>query len=167
MDREGQYAFDETKSFRAAVNSDRHYWDRVQYLRLARKTLSRNGIRIVSCTPQSRLNTYFPFMPVKDVLKKLEQFGSHRESTVGKYLKRDHSADLPYHRDIKPYRPPQPKKVEKKGKTEIVLSGAAAELGVKEQPKAQDVAPPPAPLSDIRSKLKAIVAAPVVINEVA
>lgn len=71
-DREEQYSFGETKALRSAVSSDKHYWERVQYLRLSRKNLATNGIDLISCTPDSRLNDWFPYVPVEDAIKQIE-----------------------------------------------------------------------------------------------
>lgn len=112
--REKQYAFSEQKSFSAACSSDTHYFDRVQYLRLARKSLALQGVRLTSCTPGSRLNAFFPCEPVTTCVDRIdEQFGSaDQESTAGRYTTRKVISDLPYHKDIPPYRtdPPVPSK---------------------------------------------------------
>jgi hypothetical protein len=144
LDREVQYAFDERKTFGAAMNSDKHYWDRVQYLRLSRRSLSRHGISLVSCTPQSRLNAFFRYQAVSEVARELRSLGTPYESTVGKYRTRKHINNLPYHQDIKPYRPPE--KRPEKGKPKQQAP---------QQPTA-DVKPPPLPIQDLQKKLAAL-----------
>lgn len=104
VERESQYAFPETKSFGAAVACDTHYWERVEYLRLSRKTFAQAGLSITSCTPGSRLNTWFPYRSPEQVCDYLlERHGDPRkESTSGKYTaKQEHL--LPWHKDIAPH----------------------------------------------------------------
>ena len=68
-----QYHFDEHKPLKAAVNTDHHYFRIAQYLRLSRRALSLAGVRLISVTPESRLNDYFPFVPVADVLEQIRR----------------------------------------------------------------------------------------------
>lgn len=104
VDREDQYAFPEWKPFSDAVRCDTHYYDRVQYLRLARKTFAMNGLRIVSCTPGSRLNHWFPFEAVEDVCARLlSQHGDPKaEPCEGRYT-RPQPVRLPWHNDLRPF----------------------------------------------------------------
>lgn len=104
VDREAQYAFPETKSFGTAVACDTHYWQRVEYLRLSRKTFAQAGLRVVSCTPGSRLNSWFEYMPVEEVCDYLlKRHGDPREeSTVGRYTEKQVTV-LPWHKDIDPH----------------------------------------------------------------
>lgn len=115
VEREAQYAFDETKSFGAAVACDTHYWERVEYLRLSRKTFAQAGLTITSCTPGSRLNTWFPHKTPEEVCDYLlEKHGDPRkESTAGKYTERQQHS-LPWHKDIAPHLRVEPKKEIKK-----------------------------------------------------
>lgn len=104
-DREGQYGFSEQKHFASAVRSDKHYWERVQFLRLARKNLALIGVTLVSCTPNSRLNAWFQYRDPLSVCEELKaRFGDPvKEVTFGKYQTRKYDHDLPHHRDIPPY----------------------------------------------------------------
>jgi len=65
------YHFGEHKSIRAAANTDWHYFRVAQYLRLSRRSLSLAGVQLVSVTPHSRLNDYFPYVPVRRVLRRI------------------------------------------------------------------------------------------------
>lgn len=113
VERESQYSFTESKSFLAAMNTDLHYWRIVQYLRLARRTLSLNGLRIVSCTPDSRLNAFFPFMDAAAAAAAIrEQVGDPAEEAVnGRYRGLNQRPALPYMEDLSPHgwKPDKPK----------------------------------------------------------
>ena len=82
-----QYHFDERKALAAAVQTDLHYFRVVQYLRLARRSLSLTGLEIVSVTPGSRLNDHFPFRGVETAAAEiLEAVGDpDSETTRGRY----------------------------------------------------------------------------------
>lgn len=104
--RERQYSFDESKRFMAACASDNHYWDRIQYLRLSRRTFALNGLQLVSCTPGSRLNDYFPYVSPFDAAKRImDDVGDPaKELSVGAYSKDEKpGAHLPFHKDLDPY----------------------------------------------------------------
>lgn len=114
VNRERQYAFSETKPFGVAVACDTHYWERVEYLRLARRTMSLAGLRIVSCTPGSRLNTWFEYMRPEAVCDYLaDRHGDPRlEGTEGKYTEKQVHL-LPWHADIAPYSRSDPPKMKR------------------------------------------------------
>lgn len=82
-----QYHFDEQKPLAAAIRTDLHYFRVSQYLRLARRSLALAGMELVSVTPESRLNDYFPYRPVEQVLREIaETVGDPaRETTRGQY----------------------------------------------------------------------------------
>lgn len=82
-----QYHFGERKPLRAAANTDFHYFRVVQYLRLSRRSMSLAGLRLVSVTPHSRLNDFFPYEPVRHVVRRLaREIGDPAtEPTVGLY----------------------------------------------------------------------------------
>lgn len=82
-----QYHFDESKSLDATIQTDFHYFRVSQYLRLARKALATAGLEIISVTPQSRLNDYFNYQSVQDVVESVRtEFGDHSaERTRGLY----------------------------------------------------------------------------------
>jgi hypothetical protein len=82
-----QYHFDERKSLAATINTDLHYFRVSQYLRLVRRSLALAGVDLVSVTPQSRLNDYFPYRPAEDVLREIADVISDPalESTRGRY----------------------------------------------------------------------------------
>jgi hypothetical protein len=112
VEREEQYSFTEVKQLGAACNSDRHYSDSVQYLRLARKCMSMHGLKLVSCTPRSRLNDFFPSMNVEDACAGIAYSvgNPEMETTDGKYRKRPGPGEgFPLMRDISPFgwKPPE------------------------------------------------------------
>lgn len=67
------YHFDEFKPIRAAANTDSHYFRIAQVLRLSRRSMSLAGLQLISVTPHSRLNDYFPYLPVRKVVHQIEQ----------------------------------------------------------------------------------------------
>jgi hypothetical protein len=81
------YHFDETKSLAATIQTDWHYFRVAQYLRLSRRAMALAGLELISATPDSRLNDFFPFRAVDDVIETMR----HRvgnpldETTRGKY----------------------------------------------------------------------------------
>jgi hypothetical protein len=103
---ERQYSFDESKRFMAACACDNHYWDRIQYLRQCRRTMALNGLQLISCTPGSRLNDWFPYMDpfeaAKSILRDVGDPSS--EISLGAYSGDDKpGSHLPFHKDIDPY----------------------------------------------------------------
>ena len=107
VDREQQYSFPESKKFLAAISTDEHYWRTVQYLRLARRNMAINGVQLVSCTPNSRLNQFFPYRDPVDVTKAIVgSVGSPiNEVSNGRYTgNRPAPGDgLSWHKDIPIY----------------------------------------------------------------
>lgn len=104
LDRETQYSFNELKSFRAAVLSDNHYFERVQYLRLARKNMSLKGISLSTCSGTSRLSPWFNHVSVQSACEK-HTLNTHLDALSGLYSGRELKLDsLPFHKDIKPYK---------------------------------------------------------------
>lgn len=104
--RESQYSFTERKPLAAALHSDSHYWERVQYLRLSRRCLSINGVSLVSCTPGSRLNAWFRTSTVAEACEAIRKSVGcpASEKTKGKYSGDvDLSLGLPVHKDVMPY----------------------------------------------------------------
>lgn len=104
--RERQYSFDESKRFMAACACDNHYWDRIQYLRLCRRTMALNGIELISCTPGSRLNDIFPYMdPFEASRRILSDVGDpSKEISLGAYSGDEKpGSHLPFHKDLDPY----------------------------------------------------------------
>jgi hypothetical protein len=81
------YHFDEVKPFAAALRSDEHYFRVVQWLRLSRRALRASGMELISVTPRSRLNAFFPYRPVEEMLDRLRvEIGDpQREPTRGLY----------------------------------------------------------------------------------
>lgn len=65
------YHFGEHKPLRSAANTDLHYFRVAQYLRLSRRSLSLAGVELISVTPGSRLNDYFPYVSVRSVLRQI------------------------------------------------------------------------------------------------
>lgn len=100
------YHFDETKSLRAAVQADQHYFRIAQSLRLARRNLTQHGLQLISVTPESRLNDYFPYRHITDVLTDIRRAvgDAGGEATRGLYSQTP-SRTPPLHgpmRDVKP-----------------------------------------------------------------
>jgi len=62
-----QYHFDERKPLASAINTDGHYFRIAQYLRLCRRSISLAGVELISVTPGSRLNDYFPYETAESV----------------------------------------------------------------------------------------------------
>lgn len=65
------YHFAETKPLKSAANTDHHYFRIAQYLRLSRRAMAMGGLQLISVTPHSRLNDYFPYVPVRKVLQRI------------------------------------------------------------------------------------------------
>lgn len=121
-----QYHFDEEKSFDAAVRTDAHYFRIVQSLRLSRRSLSLAGLQLISVTPRSRLNAFFPYRQAETVLNelRLELGDPAREPTRGLYTQtaeRPKSAAL-----MRDMMPPQSSSSAKQPPCPCVKSRAAA-----------------------------------------
>lgn len=106
LERACAYHFDETKSFAATVQTDAHYFRIAQGLRLSRRCLAQQGLRLISVTPGSRLNEYFPYVPVEAALAAIHaQVGNPQlESPTGLYTQlapRQRTTMEPM-RDVKP-----------------------------------------------------------------
>lgn len=103
LDRESQYSFSEKKHFYAAVMSDKHYFERVQYLRLSRRNMVLKGVQLFTCSETSRLHPWFPYRSVQSVCDR-HNFITESEATVGLYSGSELKLEgLPYHKDIPPY----------------------------------------------------------------
>ncbi|MCA8994876.1 MAG: hypothetical protein KDA88_23060 [Planctomycetaceae bacterium] len=102
-----QYHFDETKPFDSAIRTDDHYYRVAQYLRLSRRAMALAGLQLISSTPDSRLNDYFPFQPVEEVIADIDQeIGNLRsETTTGRYTSSEsrQPAGLMPMRDFSPH----------------------------------------------------------------
>ncbi len=85
LPRAKQYHFDDGKPFASAVQTDWHYFRIAQMLRLSRTALATAGLQLISVTPHSRLNDYFPYVPARKVIGFVDRFvGSPvRELTRG------------------------------------------------------------------------------------
>ena len=108
-----QYHFDERKPFAAAVNTDEHYYRVSQYLRLSRRTLALAGLELISVTPDSRLNDYFPYSPAATACTELLKVTGDPASEVtrGKYslsTEPQRSGSMPM-RDYRPLHWPDPR----------------------------------------------------------
>jgi hypothetical protein len=68
-----QYHFDEHKPLRAAAATDAHYFRIAQYLRLARRSMALAGLQLISVTPHSRLNDYFPYVSCRRALEQIRR----------------------------------------------------------------------------------------------
>ncbi len=82
-----QYHFGERKPIAAVANTDFHYFRVTQYLRLSRRAMSLAGLRLISVTPGSRLNAFFPFEECDVVIDRaLAQLGDPAtEPCIGVY----------------------------------------------------------------------------------
>ncbi|MAT14606.1 MAG: hypothetical protein CMJ46_04975 [Planctomyces sp.] len=87
VEREAQYHFAETKPLESAANADAHYFRVSQYLRLCRRAMSLAGLRLISVTPHSRLNDYFPVMSIDEAAAEIKQTTGDPalETTAGLY----------------------------------------------------------------------------------
>jgi hypothetical protein len=65
--RTKQYHFDEHKPIRAAAETDFHYYRIANCLRQSQRAMTTVGMRLISVTPQSRLNGWFPYRPAHRV----------------------------------------------------------------------------------------------------
>ena len=101
------YHFDESKPIQSAANTDSHYFRIVQYLRLSRRSMSLAGMQLISVTPHSRLNDYFPYVPVRTILRKIDRrIGNPQHEPVrGLYRQTEprHSRVLGPMQDFKPH----------------------------------------------------------------
>ncbi|VAX36621.1 hypothetical protein MNBD_PLANCTO02-2050 [hydrothermal vent metagenome] len=81
------YHFDEHKAIKTASHTEQHYFRVAQYLRLARKSMATAGMQLISVTPHSRLNDYFPYLPAAEIIKQIaENIGNpSEEKTEGLY----------------------------------------------------------------------------------
>jgi hypothetical protein len=133
-----QYHFDEAKPFEAAVRTDAHYFRVVQSLRLSRQALSSAGLRLISVTPRSRLNSFFEYQPAEEALDQIRQEVGDpaREPTRGLYTQ---SVDrrigsLPPMRDLlPPHRPPAQKPCDCQQPRSHETAEPSAELVVEEE----------------------------------
>jgi hypothetical protein len=101
LDRENQYSFDETKSLKAAMSSDAHYWERVQYLRLSRKTMALNGMKLYCTSNTSRLYPWFPLLTPVEIHDRYVE--AVQDDIAGVYSGKSQAVKLPFHRDVKPF----------------------------------------------------------------
>jgi hypothetical protein len=99
------YHFDETKSLAAAIQTDWHYFRVTQYLRLARRAMALAGLELISATPHSRLNDFFPFQTVNEVIDGVRRrVGDPRiETTRGKYSQSAKPTAAVAMKDFKPH----------------------------------------------------------------
>jgi hypothetical protein len=103
--RESQYSFNETKSFRAAISSDTHYFERVQYLRLSQKTFGLKGVQLMTADTDGRMTElyeHFPYISLHDVVKEYNTIYSDI-STVGRYSGGVVDKVIPHTKDLQPY----------------------------------------------------------------
>ena len=86
-----QYHFDDWKPFASAVQTDWHYFRITQMLRLSRTAMTTAGLQLISVTPHSRLNDFFPYVPAGKVIKFVDGYvGSpNRESVRGLVTRQD------------------------------------------------------------------------------
>lgn len=68
-----QYHFGERKPLGGAIATDFHYFRVAQYLRLSRRAMGLAGLRLVSVTPGSRLNAFFPYRETRGVLGEIRE----------------------------------------------------------------------------------------------
>jgi hypothetical protein len=100
-----QYHFDEVKPLAAAVNTDMHYFRVVQWLRQSRRSLALAGLELISVTPGSRLNAFFPTRSIDDALDDIHRSigDPAQETTRGRYTSpAAGSPSTPPMRDFRP-----------------------------------------------------------------
>ena len=106
------YHFDEDKPLAAAIATDEHYFRVAQSLRLCRRSLADRGVELVSATPGSRLNDWFPTTGVAELLADLPRrygdAGSERERDRYTLTEPRVPAGLGLMRDVPPYVRPRP-----------------------------------------------------------
>lgn len=115
------YHFDETKTLAAVLQTDWHYFRIVQSLRLSRRAMALAGLEILSATPGSRLNAFFPYRPVEELVADLHRrVGNPRaETTRGRYARdRAPGGEVAPMRDFKPHNWPASAKISTPRKTE-------------------------------------------------
>lgn len=84
---EGVYHFDEAKSLETASATDFHYFRVAQFLRLSRRAMSLAGLKLISLTPESRLNDFFPYQTLTAAIRAIHDACGDpaAESTRGRY----------------------------------------------------------------------------------
>jgi hypothetical protein len=101
------YHFDETKSIAAAIQTDFHYFRIAQYLRMSRRAMALAGLELISCTPGSRLNGWFPYLDALEAVADLKAtIGDPAcEMTRGRYSleKPDEPAPFGPMKDFRPH----------------------------------------------------------------
>jgi hypothetical protein len=102
------YHFAEHKRIRAAAQTDAHYDRIVQCLRMSRRSLALAGMRLISVTPGSRLNDFFPYLSVEHALERIRTtVGDPRtERVTGLY--RERCRDAPAQEAMRDISPPRP-----------------------------------------------------------
>ncbi len=116
LDPARTYHFDEVKPIRAAATTDQHYFRVAQWLRLSRRNMALAGLQLISATPNSRLNDYFPHQTPEQIIDAIHHtIGNPRtEPTRGLYTKTDprQPPNLGPMRDYQPHnwskQPPPP-----------------------------------------------------------
>ncbi|HWL09530.1 MAG TPA: hypothetical protein VNQ76_14065 [Planctomicrobium sp.] len=102
-----QYHFDESKSLKAAIQTDFHYYRVCQYLRLSRRAIGLSGLQIVSVTPGSRLNDHFPTCSLSTACRRIQSMIGNpaSETTRGLYTQQQdrRPASLAPMRDFRPH----------------------------------------------------------------
>lgn len=112
MDLGQQYCMNERKPSYRMAQSDKHYWETVQRLRLSKKSLASHGVRILSATPVSRLNTWFEFVDLREFLMtSFKGLNPEEETTVGVYARDNGPPSLPFHTDLPAYTSPVKEKI--------------------------------------------------------
>lgn len=96
-----QYSMSEVKDVHARCRSDKHYWEVVQRFRLGKRSLAEHGVSVYSLTESSRLNDWFEYVPIVEMLESLEYLDSTKQSTQGVYKRDKGVSTLGYNRDIK------------------------------------------------------------------
>ncbi len=106
LDAVPAYHFASGKSLEDAIRTDGHYFRIAQCLRLSRSCLVRHGLQLISVTPDSRLNDYFPYESIDQVLDQVRQTVGDpaSELTEGLYVGRPRrwSAVMRPMKDVRP-----------------------------------------------------------------
>ncbi len=87
LERPEHYSFSEQRKWTTTLACDEHYYKTTQWLRMARTNLALNGVNLISCTPLSRLNDYFPLLTVEEAVESIHRYvgNPEAETTEGSY----------------------------------------------------------------------------------
>ncbi|MEX0701192.1 MAG: hypothetical protein WD069_03775 [Planctomycetales bacterium] len=103
-----QYHFPEHKPLRSAAHTEEHYFRIANYLRLSRRSLSLAGMQLISATPDSRLNDWFSYRSVEEVVAEIHATtGDPASEPVEGLYRNPHDRTPRLAGAMKDYRPPR------------------------------------------------------------